>query len=188
MNVVNSRANLVGVTVLLECMQELHVALGRLDGDDISVKALNRGEDIVEVRVTEVGVSLESVGNACGGELERVDSPGEVGIPVNAAKRKLKGIASANELVVKSGRTYTLADGRLVDLDGVDTGLLKVTDLVAESKRELLGLQFTRNIGTRERPVQDGDGTSKHALHGFLGDALGVRAPLHGHRSRATDV
>jgi hypothetical protein len=34
---------------MFEGVEELHVGLGSLDGDDISIKALDGGEDIVEV-------------------------------------------------------------------------------------------------------------------------------------------
>lgn len=170
MDVVDTGADLVGVTVLLEGVKQLHVSLGGLDGDDISIETLDGGEDVVEVGVAEVGVGLELVGDTSGGELERVNSPLEVGVPVRATERE------------------TLTNGGLVDLDGVDTGVLEIDDLVAESEGKLLGLDLARDIGTREGPVEDGDGSGKHTLHGLLGDALGVRAPLDGHGGRARDV
>ena len=89
-DVVDTRTDLVGVTVLLEGLQELHVTLRGLDGDDISVKSLDRGEDVVEVGVAEVGVGLQSIGDTSGGELEGRQRPREVGLPVNLAERKLQ--------------------------------------------------------------------------------------------------
>ena len=169
-DVVDAGADLVGVTVLLEGVQELEVALRRLDGDDVSVKALDGGEDVVKVGVAEVRVGLESIGDAGGGELERVNGPLEVVVPVNAAERK------------------TLTDGGLIDLDGVDAGLLEIDDLVAESKSELLGLELTGDIRARERPVEDGNRSSQHTLHWALRDALGVATPLDGDRTRTADV
>lgn len=169
-DVVNTRTDLVGVAVLLEGVQELHVALRCLDGDDISVEALNGGEDVVEVGVAEVRVGLESIGNASSRELEGIDSPLEVAVPVRATK----------------GETFT--NSGLVDLDGGDTGLLEINDLVAEGKGKLLGLELARDIRTRERPVQDSDRPSEHTLHGALGNALGVRTPLDSDGPGTADV
>lgn len=90
MNVVNTGTNLVGVSVLLEGVEQLHVTLGSLDGDDIGIETLDRREDIVKVRVTEVGVSLQSIGNASSRELEGVNCPLEIAVPINATKRKLE--------------------------------------------------------------------------------------------------
>ena len=70
----------------------------------------------------------------------------------------------------------------------MDAGLLKIDDFVAERKSELLGLELARDVGTRERPVEDRNGTSKHTLHRLLGDALRVARPLDGDGARAADV
>jgi hypothetical protein len=48
-DVINTRANLVGVPVMLEGGEELHVGLGSFDGDDVSIQTLDRGEDVIEV-------------------------------------------------------------------------------------------------------------------------------------------
>lgn len=90
MNVVNTGTDLVGVSVLLEGVEQLHVTLGSLDGDDIGIETLDRREDIVKVRVTEVGVSLQSIGNTSSRELEGVNCPLEIAVPINATKRKLE--------------------------------------------------------------------------------------------------
>ena len=87
MDVVDARADLVGVAVCFEGLEEL--GLQGLDGNDISIQSLDGGEDVVEVGVAEVGVGLESVGDTSGGELEGGKSPGEVRLPVNLAERKL---------------------------------------------------------------------------------------------------
>jgi hypothetical protein len=39
--------------------------------------------------------------------------------------------------------TYTFTDGRFVDLDGMNSGFLKINNLITESECELLGLDFT---------------------------------------------
>ena len=98
-DVVDTGANLVGVAVLLEGGEELHVALGGLDGDDIGVQALDRGEDVVKVRVAEVGVGLETIGDTSSGELEGVDGPLEVGIPVRTAERELQRLSEKGPIV-----------------------------------------------------------------------------------------
>ena len=88
-DIVDTRPNLVGVAVLLEGVEQLHVALRRLDGDDISIKTLDGWEDVVEVGVAEVRVGLERVGDTSSGELERREGPVEVRLPVGLAKREL---------------------------------------------------------------------------------------------------
>lgn len=93
MDIVDTRTDLVRVAVLLEGVEELHVALRRLDGDDVGIKALDGGEDVVEIGVTEVGVGLKLVGDTSSGELERVHSPCQVGVPVRATERELETIS-----------------------------------------------------------------------------------------------
>lgn len=114
------------------------------------------GEDVSEVRVAEVRVNLGVVTDTGGRETERVNGPLEVVVPVGLSEGK------------------TLSDSGLIDLDGLDAGVGKVHDLVTEGKSELLGLDLLGDIGTGERPVEDGNGTSQHTLHGLVGDLLGV--------------
>ena len=169
-DVVDTGANLVRVAVLLEGLEQLHVALRRLDGDDVRVESLDRREDIVEVGVAEVRVRLEAVGDASGGELERWERPLEVRIPVGLAERE------------------TLTERGLVDLHSLDASLLEIDDLVAERERELHALELAGDVGTGERPVKDGDGTREHALHRLRSEALRVAAPLDGDGARTADV
>lgn len=89
MDVVDTGTDLVGVTILLERMQQFHVTLGELDGNDISVKALDRWEDIIKVRVAEVRVSLSNIRNTSSGKFERVDSPLQVLIPIGTTQWQL---------------------------------------------------------------------------------------------------
>jgi hypothetical protein len=51
---------------------------------------LDGGEDVVEVRVAEVGVCLELIGDTSSGELEGVNGPLEVSIPVSTTERELR--------------------------------------------------------------------------------------------------
>jgi hypothetical protein len=84
-DVVDTRPDLVRVAELLEGTKQLEITLGGLNGDNISIEALDRREDVVKVGVAEVRVSLGSIGNASSGKLEGVDSPGKVAIPVDTA-------------------------------------------------------------------------------------------------------
>ena len=89
MNIVYTRANDVRVTELLEGREQLHVALRCFNGDNVSIETLDRGEDVIEVGIAEVGVSLGSVANTSSRKLESVNGPTKVVIPVNTAERQL---------------------------------------------------------------------------------------------------
>jgi len=89
-NIVNTRTDLVSVSVVLEGLEQLHVALGRLDRDDIGIQTLDGWEDIIKVRVAEVGVGLCGISDTSSGETEGINGPGEVVIPIRTTKRKLK--------------------------------------------------------------------------------------------------
>ncbi|KAH9943489.1 golgi-body localization protein domain-containing protein [Epithele typhae] len=187
-DVVNTRADLVRVTVVLEGVEEFHVALRRLDGDDIGVERLDGREDVVEVGVAEVRVSLESVGDTSSGDLERRESPVEVRLPVSLTERELWAISMSGSIDIKQTQTYTLTKSRLINLNGLDASLLQVDDLVAEGEGELLALELTGDIRTREGPVEDSHRTGKHTLHRAAREALSVAAPAHSHRLGAADV
>ena len=58
MDVVETGSDTRVVSLVLEGLDQLHVGLGGLDGDDVSVQSLDRPEDVVEVGVAEVGVDL----------------------------------------------------------------------------------------------------------------------------------
>lgn len=163
-------SDLVGVRVGLEDIEELQVRLGSLNRDDISIESNDVSEDGVEVGVTEVRVDLGLVLDSSGGETERVDSPGEVLVPVDLTE----------------GKSFT--NGGLVDLDGEDTGSGEIVDLITEGKSKLLALNLSGDIDTRVSPVEDGDGTGKHSLDGGLGKSLGVGGPLDGHRGRSGNI
>ena len=132
MDVVDTRADLVGVSVLLEGLEKLHVTLGCLDGDDISIETLDGWEDVVKVGVAEMRVSLELIGDTGCGKFEGVNSPLEVGVPVRAAKGQLKRVISNSQLYSLKRNTHSFTNSRLVDLDGADSSLLKINDLIAE--------------------------------------------------------
>lgn len=93
--------------------------------------------------------------------------------------------------------TYTFTKSGLVNLDSLDSCLLKVDNFIPKGKCELLALQITRDICTWERPVKNGDRSSKHAFHGLLCHALSVATPLDsdgvgtadiGHNNGGTDI
>lgn len=54
MDVVDTGANLVRVTIVFEGVEKLHVGLRGLDGDDVGIKTLDGGEDVIEVGIAEV--------------------------------------------------------------------------------------------------------------------------------------
>lgn len=88
-DVVDTRTDLIGVTVLLEGLQQFHVALRELDRNDIGVKTFNRRENIAEVGVAEVGMSLSVITDTRCSELKGVNRPFQVLVPVRATKRQL---------------------------------------------------------------------------------------------------
>ena len=170
-DVVDTGANVSGVVLVNEDLEELGIRLAVLDGEDISIKGGNGVEEVLELRVAEVTVDLSGVLDTSGGELEAVDGPVEVVLTLLAGTER--------ETLTKSG---------LVNLDDVDASSLEVNNLVAQSKSKLLSLDRLVNIVTRERPSKASDWTSKHTLHGLLGDAGGVLALLDGHGGRTRDV
>ncbi|KAJ8092855.1 hypothetical protein PM082_023488 [Marasmius tenuissimus] len=66
-NIVDARANAVGIAAALEGIDELQVSLGGFDGDNISIETLKLREDVVEVGVAEVRVGLGLVLDTSGG-------------------------------------------------------------------------------------------------------------------------
>lgn len=170
-DVVNTGANVARVSLVNEDLQELGVRLAVLNGQDIGIESGDGVEEVLELRVTEVGVDLSAIGDTSGGQLEGVHSPLEVG---NTSLTSAEG--------------KTLTESGLVDLDHSDASGLKVNNLVAESESELLSLDGLVDIVTGERPPQASDGTSEHALHGLGGDGSGVLGLLDGHGGGARDV
>jgi hypothetical protein len=88
-DIINTRADLVGVAILLEGLQQFHVTLGELNGDDVSIEALDRWEDVAEIGIAEVRVGLGGIFYTSSGEFEGVDSPLQVLVPVRPTERKL---------------------------------------------------------------------------------------------------
>ena len=167
---ISSRSNVVSVCVLLEDLEELEVRLGSLDGNDVGVHLLEDVPDVVEVGVAEVRVDLSVVLYTSSRELERIDGPSEVGVPVCSSKRE------------------TLSNSRLIDLNSEDLCLLEVDDFVPKSKGELLALNLSGDIDTGERPVENGNWSSQHTLNGLLGLRLSVGRPLNSHSLGSGDI
>ncbi|GKT83088.1 LOW QUALITY PROTEIN: hypothetical protein Ct61P_00938 [Colletotrichum tofieldiae] len=172
-DVVDTRADVAGVGLLLEDTEELGVRLAVLDGQDIGIQRGDGVEEVLELGVAEVGVDLGGVLDAGSRQLEGVDGPVEVGLALLAGAER-----------------ETLTQSRLVDLDAVDASGLEVDDLVAEGQSKLLGLDGLVDVVTGERPAQAGDGAGEHALHGALGVSSGVLGLLdcHGLVVAARDV
>lgn len=170
-DVVDTRADVSGVSRVNEDVEELSVGLAVLNGQNVGIESGNGVEEVLELRVAEVGVDLSRVLDAGGGETESLDGPVEVSLTLLAGAER--------ETLTKSG---------LIDLDDVDTGLLKVDDLVTEGQSKLLSLDGLVDVVTGERPSQASDGTGQHTLHGLLGDRNSVLGLLDGHGGRARDV
>lgn len=171
MDVVNTGANVARVGLVDEDLEELSIRLAVLNGQDIGIESGNGVEEVLELRVTEVGVDLSAIGNTSSGQLEGVDSPLEVG-----------------NTSVTSAEGKTLTESRLVDLDHGNASSLEVNNLVAKSESELLSLDGLVDIITGERPPQASDGTGEHTLHGLGGDGSSVLRLLDGHRGGTRDV
>ena len=82
-----------------EDLQELGIRLGVLDGQHVRVQSADGMEEVLELRVTEVGVDLSGVLDTSSRELEAVDGPLQIGITLLA---RAKGKA--------------LTEGGLIDL------------------------------------------------------------------------
>jgi hypothetical protein len=72
-----------------------------------------------------VRVDLSVVLYSSSGELERVNSPSEVSVPICASEWK------------------TFTNSRFIDLNSEDLSLFKVNNLISESESELLGLNLS---------------------------------------------
>lgn len=170
-DVIDTRSDVARVSRVNEDAQQLGIRLAVLDRQNIGIKGSNGVEEVLELRVAEVRVDLSGVLDTSGGQAESLHSPLEVGITLLARAER-----------------ETLTESRLIDLDDVNAGRLKVDNLVTESQSKLLSLDRLVNIITRERPSQASDGSSQHTLHGLAGDRDGVLGLLDGHGSRAGDV
>mmetsp|Transcript_39616 Transcript_39616/g.69194 ORF Transcript_39616/g.69194 Transcript_39616/m.69194 type:complete len:462 (-) Transcript_39616:376-1761(-) len=169
-DVIDAWTDLVGVLEAVESIQQLHVRARGLNRDDVGVHVGDGRDDVVELRVAHVGVDLGLVTHAVGSDAEGFDGPVQVLLPLRLAQRQ------------------ALAQRGLVDLDHANTGLLKVQYLLADGQRELLARRRARLVVAHEGPVQYRHRAGQHALHGLLGERLGIGDPLHRHRLRAADV
>ena len=170
MNVKDTWANTGVVAVGGKGVEDSHVTLGVLNGQDIGIHADNGLENILEVTVAHMGVNDGGVLHASGREQEGIDGPLEVVVKVDSAEGK------------------TLADSGLIDLDVDNTGLLEINDLVADGKSELVAHDGAGNVITDKGPLQAGDGTSQHTLHGLGGQGLGVNGLGDGHGVDAVNI
>jgi hypothetical protein len=156
-DIVDTRADVAGVGLIDKHLEELGVRFAVLDREDISIEGGNCVEEVLELRVAEVGVDLGRILDAGDGEAERLDGPVEVCFTLLAGTER---------------KAFT--EGWLINLDHIDTSGLKVDNLIAESESQLLGLDGLVDIVTREGPSETGDWTCQHALHWLLGDGNSV--------------
>src|SRR6266446_1195074 len=170
MDVVHPRADLVGIVVLLEALQQLRAGAGVLDRDHIRIHPLDYAQHVVEFAVAHVRVNLRTVTHSGGRQPEGVHGPLQVRRPIGAPQ----------------GQPF--AQGGLVDLDDADAGGFEIDHLVPDGQRQLLRCFRTRLVVAHERPLQNRHRSRQHALHRPLGERLGVLAPAHRHRARARDI
>lgn len=166
----DTRSDLGVVAVSREGAEDTHVTLGVLDGQDIGIHADNGLEDILEVRVAHVGVDDGGILDTGGREQEGIDGPLEVKVKVDRAEGK------------------TLTNGGLIDLDVDNASLLQVGDLIADGQGQLGADDGAGDVITDEGPLQAGDGTGQHTLHGLAGQGLGVDGLGDGHGVDTMDI
>ena len=73
MNVVDARANVVGIVKGAERFMQLHLRTRRFDGVDVGIHRGHGFDDVVELRIAHVRVDLRFRLGASGREPERVD-------------------------------------------------------------------------------------------------------------------
>src|SRR6267154_5263031 len=169
-NVVDAGADLVGVLVVLEPLEQLRAGAGALDRDHIRVHALDDPQDVIELAVAHMRVNLGPVAHTRRRQPERVHRPLLVGGPIGPAQ----------------GQAF--AQRRFVYLDHADARRFEIDDLVADRQRDLLGGFRARLVVAHKGPLQDRHRAGEHAFHRALRERLRVPAPAHGHRARARDV
>ena len=74
-DVVDTGTNVAGVLLVLEDLEQLGVALGVLNGQDIGVESSDGVEEVLEFRVAEVRVDLGGVLDTSSGKLEGINGP-----------------------------------------------------------------------------------------------------------------
>lgn len=167
MNVIDTRSDVTGVSSIFKNSQQLRIRLRVLDGEYIGVQSSDGVEEVLELRVTEVGVDLGIVLDTSGSETESLDSPAYICLTFCAGAER-----------------ETLTESGLIDLDDMDTSGLEINNLVTEGESKLFSLNGLVDIVTGERPPQTRDRTSEHTLHGFFGKRSSVLRLLDGHRKR----
>jgi len=104
-DVIDTGANVAGVSLIDEDLEELGIRLAVLNGENISIKSGNGVEEVLELRVTEVRMDLSGILNTGDREAERLDSPVKICLTLlSGSERK------------------SLTKSRLIDLNNEDTG------------------------------------------------------------------
>ena len=132
-DVIDTGTDVAGVGFVDEDLEELGIRLAVLNGENIGIESSNGMEEVLELRVAEVGVDLGRVLDTGNGEAERLDSPIEVCLTL-----------------LTSSEGKTLTESGLINLNDEDTGSLKVNNLITESKSKLLSLDRLVDIITGE--------------------------------------
>jgi len=132
-DVIDTWADVAGVSLIDKNLEELSIGLAVLDGEDISIKSGNGVEEVLEFGVAEVRVDLGRVFDTRDRESKRLNSPLKIGITLLA-----------------SSEWKTFTESRLIDLNYKDSSGLKVNNFIAKSKSKLLSLYRLVDIVTRE--------------------------------------
>jgi len=132
-DIIDTRTDMAGISLIDEDLEELGIGLAVLDGEHISVESGDGVEEVLELGVAEVGMDLGRVLDTGNGETERLDGPVKVCLALLSGTER---------------KTFT--ESRLIDLNDVDTSSLEVNNFVTKSKSKLLSLNGLVNIITRE--------------------------------------
>ena len=166
MDVPHARAQ-TGNEALRNISQQLHVRTSRLNAGHVSVQSVNRVDNLVELRVAQVGVNLSGILHRAGCQAEGVHRPVQV----------------LRLLVAAQGQQLT--QSRLVHLNDADARLLQVSNLVGKSQSHLVSGLTARLVVTHEGPRQNRHRAGEHALDRLVAQRLCVGAPRNGERLTA---
>ena len=107
-----------------------------------------------------------------------------LGLGLYAAVNVSEGRYSPVKVVlspVSSAERQLFAESSFIDLYDTYTVSFKVEHLLAYGKSDLQGALPERYILSREGPVEYGDRSCEHTLHGLVGQALSVYRPPYCH-------
>jgi hypothetical protein len=132
-DIIDTGADVAGVGLVDEDLKKLRIRLAVLNRENIRIESSDSVEEVLELRVAEVGVNLGRVLDTRDGETERLDSPVEICLTFLAGTKR-----------------ETFTKSWLINLNDVNASGLEIHDFVTESKSKLLSLNGLVNIIARE--------------------------------------